>query len=56
MEDGANDQLSPIGSCDRGAHDHSAVISINLSHHWLIRINVLDADNLRKTQPRGSKT
>lgn len=48
MEHTANEQLPPIGSCYRGAHDHMAVVGIHLSHHWLIRVNVLDVDDLRK--------
>lgn len=50
MEHSANEQLSPIGSCYRGAYDHLAVVSVHLSHLWLIRMNVLDLDDLRKTQ------
>lgn len=46
MEHCANKQLSPVRSRDRGAHDDAAVISVHLSHHWLLRVNVLDLDDL----------
>lgn len=50
MKHGANEQLSPVGGCYGGANEHLAVVGVHLSHHWIIRMNVLDADNLRKTE------
>lgn len=48
VEHSANEQLPPIGSCYRGANEHLAVVSVHLSHHWLIRMNVLDFDDLKE--------
>lgn len=49
VEHRANEQLPPIGSCYRGANEHMAVVSVHLSHHWVIGMNVLDLDDLKKT-------
>lgn len=49
MKHSANEQLPPIGSCYRGTHEHLSIICIHLSHHWLIRMNLLDLNDLWKT-------
>lgn len=49
MEHSPNEQLSPIGSCYRRAYDHFTIVSVCLSHNWLIRMNVLDVDDLKNT-------
>lgn len=46
MEHGANQQLATIDRCYTGAYDHLAVVSVDLSHHWLIGVNVLDTNDL----------
>ena len=46
----ADEQLPFIRSCYGGADDYLAVISVHLSHRWLIGMNVLDPDDLKETQ------
>ena len=50
VEHRADEQLPFVSSCYGGAGDHLAVIRVHLSHRWLIRMNVLDADDLKVTQ------
>lgn len=55
MEHGANQQLSTIDRCYTGAYDHLAVVSVDLSHHWLIGVNVLDTNDLKKKRKEKKK-
>lgn len=50
MVHGANQQLSTIDRCHTGAYNHLAVVSVDLSHHWLIGVNVLDTNDLKKKE------
>lgn len=44
----ANQQLSTIDRCCTSASDHGAVVSVDLSHHWPIGVNVLNTNDLKK--------
>lgn len=48
MKDRADEQFSTIDGCHRGAHDHLSIIGIHLSHQRLLRMDILDTDDLEK--------
>lgn len=48
MVHGANQQLSTINRRCAGAYDHIAVVRVDLSHHRLITVDVLDSNDLKK--------
>lgn len=45
----AYQQLPLKGSCNSGAHDLTAAVSVHLAHQWLLWMNVLDLDHLMET-------
>lgn len=45
--DGANQQPPTVDRRCAGANDHLAVVSVDLSHHRLITVDVLDANDLQ---------
>lgn len=44
----ADEQFSTIDGCYRGAHDHFSIIGVHLSHQRLVRMNILDTDDLEE--------